>query len=614
MPEALGLSIGMTNSVAASLGRAPVTRRAVLTPFTSRSPAAGRPSGPSASPTERMAISEFVQRMGDPTQRVPAGETQRFGEHMLVGALDAMADNIGDRRAVAVAVPAHWGPGAIGALQRVVRERPDLAPPGVRVAVVSDAAAALAALQSGPGLPDHGVVALCDFGSSGTSITLANAASNYRTIGETVRYTGFSGDQIDQAVLAHVVGRVSGASSGPSLTASIGSFNRLLDECRQAKERLSTETVTTVPVVLPGLQTNVSLTRNELEGLIARPLDGFLTALAETLERNRIGLTSLSAAATVGGGAQIPLITRRLSEQLRVPVVTTSQPQLDAAAGAALLADRADSGAFAAADTPQAWSEDAPSGLVALPTEDMTYDPDTGSPVMAFTGGADDDGAEPEPLKWYLRPAVIFAAALTLVVFAGGGLAYTLAVGTGTEPPPTTTTTTTSTSVLPPPPTTAPPVPPPPPPPTVDNQPRHTSVPPRATHTTDPPITCPNGSVVPAGQHCVTTDPPITCPDGSTVPAGHACVTTDPPITCPDGSTVPAGTPCPTPDTKTCPDGSTVPAGTPCPTGRPPTQCPDGSTVPAGQPCPTLVRRRPAARRPRPISRDAVSTGRRRRS
>ena len=36
MPEALGLSIGMNNSVAASLGRAPVTRRAAL-------PLLGRP-------------------------------------------------------------------------------------------------------------------------------------------------------------------------------------------------------------------------------------------------------------------------------------------------------------------------------------------------------------------------------------------------------------------------------------------------------------------------------------------------------------------------------------------------------------------------------------------
>ena len=41
---------------------------------------------------------------------------------------------------------------------------------------------------------------------------------------------------------------------------------------------------------------------------------------------------------TVGGGASIPLITQRLSQHSRVPVVTTPQPALDAAVGAALIA------------------------------------------------------------------------------------------------------------------------------------------------------------------------------------------------------------------------------------------------------------------------------------
>ena len=58
------------------------------------------------------------------------------------------------------------------------------------------------------------------------------------------------------------------------------------------------------------------------------------------MERNRIPLAGISAVATVGGGARIPLVTQRLSEHLRTAVVTTPQPQLTAAAGAALIADR----------------------------------------------------------------------------------------------------------------------------------------------------------------------------------------------------------------------------------------------------------------------------------
>ena len=70
------------------------------------------------------------------------------------------------------------------------------------------------------------------------------------------------------------------------------------------------------------------------------PLADFLAALDDTLERYGVPTASVSAVATVGGGARIPLITQRLSEHLRAPVVTTPHPQLTAAEGAALIAHR----------------------------------------------------------------------------------------------------------------------------------------------------------------------------------------------------------------------------------------------------------------------------------
>ncbi len=71
--------------------------------------------------------------------------------------------------------------------------------------LVSDAVASLTALQTNPGLPSQGVVALLDFGGSGTSITLADAGASFEPIDETTRYTDFAGDQIDQALLSHIV-------------------------------------------------------------------------------------------------------------------------------------------------------------------------------------------------------------------------------------------------------------------------------------------------------------------------------------------------------------------------------------------------------------------------
>ena len=44
MSDSLGLSIGMTNLVAARMGRPPVMRRSVLTVFDDRAPEVGVPS------------------------------------------------------------------------------------------------------------------------------------------------------------------------------------------------------------------------------------------------------------------------------------------------------------------------------------------------------------------------------------------------------------------------------------------------------------------------------------------------------------------------------------------------------------------------------------------
>ena len=89
------------------------------------------------------------------------------------------------------------------------------------------------------------MIVLCDFGGSGTSITLVDAAAKDAPIGETVRVPDFSGDQIDQAILTKVVAGIFEATDAdPSGTAMVGSLARLRDECRRAKERLSDETAT----------------------------------------------------------------------------------------------------------------------------------------------------------------------------------------------------------------------------------------------------------------------------------------------------------------------------------------------------------------------------------
>ena len=320
--NSLGLAVGATNLVGTGDGQRPVVRTAAVTL------------------EHGLILTGFVDRVGDPVPMVAQDGSRHRPEVLLAEALDGLARSAANGAPVsevAVTVPAHWRAPMVDALRTALRGKPGLS----RSPLVSDAAAALTALRSNPGLPSAGVIVLCDFGGSGTSITLVDAAAKDAPIGETVRVPDFSGDHIDQAMLTKVAAGIFEATDAdPSGTAMVGSLARLRDECRRAKERLSDETATAIAVDLPGLETNVRMTRMELDDLIAGPLAEFLGALVDTLERNRVPLASISAVATVGGGARIPLITQRLSEHLRTKVITTPHPQLTAAEGVALIAHR----------------------------------------------------------------------------------------------------------------------------------------------------------------------------------------------------------------------------------------------------------------------------------
>src|SRR3954452_11094369 len=164
MNDSLGLSIGMTNLVAARMGRAPVMRRSVLTLFNDRAPEVGVPGQNPNLNQPGLVLSGFVERVGDPVPLVAADGSPHRGELVLVEALDAMARTVGGGAPIAIAVPAHWSAATVGALRGALRGRPSLAPDGVVPALVPDSVAALSALQSAPGLPSNGVVVLCDFG------------------------------------------------------------------------------------------------------------------------------------------------------------------------------------------------------------------------------------------------------------------------------------------------------------------------------------------------------------------------------------------------------------------------------------------------------------------
>ncbi|MEB4208432.1 Hsp70 family protein [Mycobacterium sp. 94-17] len=528
MSESLGLSIGVANLVAARAGSAPVTRSSVLTLFEHRPTEVGLPEENPNLTESGLVLRGFVERVGDRAPLVAADGTKYVGAALTVEAVEAMARAVGYGSPITIAVPAYWSQDQLAALREEFFVQSDLARGGVAPILVSDATAALAALRGTPGFGADGVIALCDFGAGGTTVTLMDARAGFAPVGPAARYTDFSGDVIDQLILDHLLASdVSTAMLGGSARA--GSQARLLGACRRAKEQLSTAAVSTLAGVSgEGAQ----LSRTDFEQLISAPLDRLLSSVDASLRRNAIPNARLGAIAISGGGANIPLLKARLSQRFGVPVHSSAQPVLAAALGAAALGPHYASGA---APTAAAAAVEAPTEMVGTTGVDMTQatrgaqatdvddalawsqDADNDEPVP-YTGrdatgeyadeARDFDNATggryadvPARLPWYKRTALVLsvaaagAAVLIALILAINLLLTKPTPVSPTSPPsqpPQTVTITgpdSSTTVTvvpaPPPPSTEPPATTTTPEPSTTT----TTAPPSTTTTTAPPTT-----------------------------------------------------------------------------------------------------------------------------
>jgi actin-like ATPase involved in cell morphogenesis len=453
--SALGLSIGATNLAAVTADRA-VTRKPVLTLYRQRPPEVGVPSENPKLNEPGVVINDFVDRVGDSVGIAAADGTTHRSETLVADALRALAYAAIDGGtlpdSVAVTHPAHWEQAAVDAV-RVAMSRASEWSRGPLV-LLPDSAAALFALQANPGLPSRGTVAVCDFGGSGTTLTLFDAQSGSEPMTPAIRHAEFSGDRIDQALLTHVVADLSSAGSfDTAATSAIGSLARLRTACRYAKERLSSTIATEVTADAPGYQGEIRLTRDDLDDAIRQPLEGFTNFFHEVLQRNDIRPEELVAIASVGGGASIPLLTRTLSEQFGALVITAPRPYLTAALGAALRAARGPAeGDPAGGQT--ALAPTAAGSVADLPTRSEVVAEPGSTPALAWSEAEDDSGIMPirageypddaksSPLTaagrpanfdvdsapigladvWYRRPVVVAVGTALAVLAIGSGV------------------------------------------------------------------------------------------------------------------------------------------------------------------------------------------------
>ena len=122
------------------------------------------------------------------------------------------------------------------------------------------------------------------------------------------------------------------------------SLAQLRHDCVEAKEGLSADTDVAIPVMLPGMHSEVRLTRSEFEDMIRPALQETIVAMRRAVESAGVGLGDVSAVLLVGGSSRIPLVGQMVAAELGRPIAVDARPKDTVPVGAALTAMRAAAG------------------------------------------------------------------------------------------------------------------------------------------------------------------------------------------------------------------------------------------------------------------------------
>ena len=376
---------------------------------------------------ERRALSEpirtareFKRRLGDPTPIIlggtPYGAEALIG-HLLRSIVAKVSEQLGGPpAAIAVCHPASYGEYKIDLLRQAVRQA-DIGP--VEFITEPQAAALHYALQER--VPTGEVIAIYDFGGGTFDATiLRKTEDGFEQLGRPEGMERLGGIDFDEAIFAHVMGivRATGVELDPNDPATLAGVARLREECRRAKEGLSTDTDATIAVSLPGIQTEVRLTREEFESMIRPRIRETIQALDRAARSAGLGFSGVDRILLVGGSSRIPLVAEMVREATERPIALDAHPKHTMALGAAWVAERSRRAATGVAPIAAAAAAGAAASLVSPATDGGM----TGGPPGA--GGA-AGGASPPPGS---IPAASATSSGGVANVSGGGSS---AVGAG---------------------------------------------------------------------------------------------------------------------------------------------------------------------------------------
>jgi len=281
-------------------------------------------------------VREFKRRMGDPVPLLVAGtpfSPQSLSARLLAWVVAAATERMGSAPAeVVLTYPANWGAYKRELLDQVITMA-DVGP--ARTCPEPQAAAIQYAARAE--LDTGARVAVYDLGGGTFDVcVLEKTGAGFRILGSPEGIEHLGGVDFDEAVFQHVV-----AGLGPAVSElDLGSaevkaaLTRLRRDCIDAKEALSADVDTVIPVSLPDHSTSVRLTRSELENLIGPSLRDTVDATARALRTANTTSEQLTAIVLVGGSSRIPLVSHLLQSNFGTPTALDTHPKHDIALGA----------------------------------------------------------------------------------------------------------------------------------------------------------------------------------------------------------------------------------------------------------------------------------------
>ncbi len=284
-----------------------------------------------------LLVREFKRRFGDPVPIMVGGtpySAPALTAHLLRWVLQQTTERLGAPPvSVTLTRPANWGEFKLDLLRDVAR----LADVHTALTCTEPEAAAVEYASRHRVQPGE-KIAIYDLGGGTFDICFfAKTGDGFQMVGRPDGIEQLGGVDFDEAVFQFVIGNagLDLEQVDPADPEVISGIRQLRRNCVDAKEALSSDVDTVVPVAIADIRTSVRITRPDFEALIQPALDDTVRACQRGLRSSGLTAADISTFVLVGGSSRIPLVSEVLSRAFHCTVARDTHPKHDIAMGAA---------------------------------------------------------------------------------------------------------------------------------------------------------------------------------------------------------------------------------------------------------------------------------------